>query len=538
MAATTPEASSRLTDWIPLDLKGKPIYAGVDETKRMDQMRSKINAVRNQWNNAEKCSNLVDDIHQAVDTNKFSRELQSLLKDVLSRHRYWADYQRTQTSSRNWSLARTQAISGSYASVLINGANSVLSQIIRLTQKIFNMFTWKIANTAFPNSEPSKDLLQAENYGALELYTTNDGYKKIFGYINQVFRKSEVNEIEIYGAVALVEILTIDLYNFRLANAGCSKYFNFQGIVHRGLSVNPGVLAAFKDLMKQPLANRNFSIPLAFVSTSIDQSRIQEFLDKVEPEKCRMHWKIHIHGLDQRLLGQYRALHPSSIVSTICAMPISRVSEYPNEQEILLRGAFFHILRIYEEKAGDHTVSIAEMVMLNANRDHGSELAENHGEKGQQRKHFGQMCAASRFEICASLAKEHGLPEAHEYKALANAMLDKLRVDHIDAPFNPTLSASWSVPRPSWIGASLSSSFPTFYAKRRERFSRASFKGDDWKSVQEVLDQEYDWQKSDWCNVPRLYSKISQYSPKNLAVSEFWAYFCTFGRHRRRICSR
>lgn len=509
MSTTALETSGRLTDWIPLDLKGKPVYAGIDETKRMDQMRDKINAVRNQWNDPEKCANLIDDIHQAVESDQFSRELRVLLQDVLNAHRYWADHQRTQALAQNNSQVWSRAFTNFYASTGLKGASIIMSHIIKWTKKVLTLFSWKTTSESSRASQISTFHSHREDYGALELYTTNDGYKKIFGYINQVFRKHEVNENEIYGAVALVEILTIDLYNYRLANVGCSKYYNFQGIVHRGLSVNPGVLAAFKDLMNKPLQNRNFSIPLAFVSTSINQNRIQEFLDKAEPGQCRMHWKIHIHGLDRQLLAQYRAVHPSSIVTSICAMPISRVSEYPNEQEVLLRGAFFHILRIYEEKVGDHTVSVAEMVMLNANRDHGSELAGNHGEKGQQRKHFGQMCAASRYEICASLAKDYGLLEASEYKVLAKNMLEKLKVDHIEAPFNPGLSESWSIPRPSWIGASLFTSFPKFYAKRREKFSKSSFKGDDWKAVQEIMDQEYTWQKSDWCNVPRLYGEIA-----------------------------
>lgn len=421
----------------------------------MDKMREKLNAFRVRWNDPEKCHNLMEDIQQALGVDQFGRDLQSALKSVVEKQRYWVDHQRNQ--------------------------DSVQSSVV------------------------SSD---RENYAALELYTTNDGYKKVFGYINQVFRKHDVTDVEARGAVALVELLTIDLYNFRLANVGCSKYYNFQDIVHRGLSVDPAVLQAFQDLMKAPVDKRNFSVPLAFVSTSISQERIQEFLDKTERSKCRMHWKIHVHALDPMLLAQYQAKHPDSIVTTICAMPISRASEFPSEQEVLLRGAFFQILRIYEEQAGEHTVWVIEMVMLNANRDHGSELAENHGEKAEQRKQFGQMCAATRYEICASLAQKYDLPEAEQYRFLADTTLKELSADQIVAPFNPQLSDSWSVPRPSWIGASLSSSFSVSYTRRREKFSRASFAGNDWDTVQEIINQEYAWQKSDWCNVPRLYGKM------------------------------
>lgn len=289
MSNTALETSGRLTDWIPLDLKGKPVYAGIDETKRMDQMRDKINAVRNQWNDSEKCANLIDDIHQAVESDQFSRELRVLLQDVLNAHRYWADHQRTQPLAQNNSQVWSRAFTNSYASTGLKGASFIMSHLIKWTKKVLNLFSWKTTSESSRASRISTFHSHREDYSALKLYTTNDGYKKIFGYINQVFRKHEVNENEIYGAVALVEILTIDLYNYRLANVGCSKYYNFQGIVHRGLSVNPDVLAAFKNLMNKPLQNRNFSIPLAFVSTSINQNRIQEFLDKAEPGQCRMH---------------------------------------------------------------------------------------------------------------------------------------------------------------------------------------------------------------------------------------------------------
>ena len=156
---------ARLSDWIPLDMKGKPMYV----------------------------------VESALKSETFSRDLRSMLHTVLDENRYWADQQR--------SLALPQDLSS------------------------------------------RKD----ENYGALEAYTTNEGYKNIFGHINQIFRKHHIDENEIAGAVALVELLTINLYNLRLANIGCFKYYNFQGIVHRGLSVDQGVLDTFRGLMKEEI---------------------------------------------------------------------------------------------------------------------------------------------------------------------------------------------------------------------------------------------------------------------------------------------
>ena len=449
--------ATRLSDWIPLDMKGKPLYAGINETQRMADIRTRINTVRVEWNDPEKRRDLVQRVETAVKANSFSRDLRSALQAVLKLEKFWAD------QKREASPQGTVVPEGSIAS---------------------------------------------EDYSALEVYTTNDGYKNIFGYINQVFRKHDVDETEIQGAVTLVELLTIDLYNLRLANFGCSKYYNFQGIVHRGLSVDEGVLDTFRGLMSEPLQNRNFSVPLAFVSTSVKLERIQEFLDNTDKGKFRLHWKIHIHELQPSLLAQYHARYPDSVVSTICAMPISQASEFPNEQEILLRGPLFQIVRMYEEPSEDHTVHVVEMLMLNANRDHATELADHQGKNKQQRTHFGQICAATKYQICASLAENYGLSEAAEYENLAKKMLEKLSVDHIDAPFSPKLSDSWSVPRPSWIGASLESSFSKYYAKRRATLSIATH-GGRWDEVQRVMDEEYDWQKADWCNVTRLHGMCS-----------------------------
>ena len=449
------QAALRLTDWTPLDLKGKPMYAGHDETKRMAEVRKRITEVRAKWNDPDQCEKLVEVVKTAVSADKRSRELRADLDLLLYRGRYWADQQR--------------------------------------------------ANTIKPSALEHK---RATDLHALQLYTTNHGYKQLFGHINQVFRVEDVSNDELVGAVALVELLTIDLYNWRLANIGSAKYCNFQGIVHRGLSVGPDVLRAFQELLQRPLAERNFSVPLTFVSTSVSQDNIQEFLNKTEKGKVRLHWKIHVHELDPDLMLQYRKRYPDSIVTSLCAMPISSVSEYANEQEILLRGPAFQIIREYIETAGAHEVNVVEMVMLNTNRDHGSELGQNDGEKGQQRKIFGMMIGASKYEICATLCEKYGLADAQGYKEQAEKKLAELKEAGFNAPFNPNLSKSWSIPRPSWLGTQVEDSFSPFYVARRNRFSIASNKG-SWKEVEEIIDQEYEWQKSDWCNVTRLYSTDS-----------------------------
>lgn len=57
------------------------------------------------------------------------------------------------------------------------------------------------------------------------------------------------------------------------------------------------------------------------------------------------------------------------------------------------------------------------------------------------------------------------------------------------------------------------------YSRRRERFSRASFSGIDWETVRGIILDEYEWQKSDSYNVPRLYGKTIVFRPPLPEVS-------------------
>lgn len=452
-ASSTPEDGSRLESWIPLDMEGKPLYHGIDETERMNKVRPNITRVRTQWNDPQGCQALRHAVEETLNATTLSRELLSELHHVLDVSRYWADHQRFSGSLKRASLDQTPI-----------------------------------------------------NYGALELYTTNSGYKKIFGYINQIFRVVTVDESMIQGAVALVELLTIDVYNLRLNNYGLAQYFNFQGVVHRGMKVSNEVLQAFSHLLSKPLKDRNFSVPLTFVSTTADEKNIQEFLNHARHNEKRLHWKIHVRELDPGLLASYRQEYPDSVVSTICAMPISSVSEYPDEKEVLLRGPSFQLLRMYEAEAADKSVCVLEMVMLNTNRDHGTELAHHHEKYKDQRQLFGRMCAATKYEICASLAEEYGLrEEARQYSALLNETLHMIGHIRTDTSFATAHYNVLATLRPSWIGASLTESFPKFYAQRRAAFSKALYGGKDWSLVEKIIDDEYECQKSDWCNVPRLY---------------------------------
>ena len=69
---------------------------------------------------------------------------------------------------------------------------------------------------------------------------------------------------------------------------------------------------------------------------------------------CPVLFKIHVTSLDKTFLDLYKSYYPDSVVSSICtsicAVDIENISKYSEEQKILLRGAFFQVLRFYESE--------------------------------------------------------------------------------------------------------------------------------------------------------------------------------------------
>ncbi|MTJ32487.1 hypothetical protein FJR37_23490 [Aphanizomenon sp. UHCC 0183] len=124
--------------------------------------------------------------------------------------------------------------------------------------------------------------------------------------------------------------------------------------------------------------------------------------------------------MDEKLLGIYQSLFPTSVVSSICAVPISELSDFPHEEEVLLRGPFFQVINFYQEgMIEEKPLSVIEVVMLNSNRDHPStaELGEN---DSLARNIFGNIVGIRRNKFCLDYCKVNALEDD------ANAYYKKL----------------------------------------------------------------------------------------------------------------
>jgi len=239
---------------------------------------------------------------------------------------------------------------------------------------------------------------------AVWLYTSSLGYDRMFRAVYDIFRTAGPTKDDVRLATFLVEILNIDLYNHWAANPEAQ---NFDGIVYRGMSIARTSYDHFRALAAGAAGLRSFSIPLALNSASVTEEQTQPFMEyglEKHPDYIPVLHKIHVRGLSDDRLALYRKVYPESVVSTICAVPIRSLSAYPTEEEVLLRGPFFELLRTEQHptrRVAGQPVQVFEMLMLNSNRDHFT--TPQTGGNDPARRLFNALVKTQKFEACAEI---------------------------------------------------------------------------------------------------------------------------------------
>jgi hypothetical protein len=273
---------------------------------------------------------------------------------------------------------------------------------------------------------------RCQDHSAIDLYTSELGYRTMFATINAAFRRDNLaaEHLAMRCGVFLVELLSIDLFNYRSANAFAD---NFEGHVYRGMCVSAAEFEMFARLAAGPLPDRYLAIPLAMASAS---RRIENALAFALEESARasrrfpLIWDISVSSLDPSLLTAYHAEFPTSIVTSLCAVPIDRISDYEDEQEVVLRGAHFQIVRMRKLDMGlGRPVAVIEAVMLNSNRDHLTAIASNTGDDRRARDLFRTVVLIHRSEVCARIAAQSDLhADAAWYLSVARSNRHELDV--------------------------------------------------------------------------------------------------------------
>jgi hypothetical protein len=253
---------------------------------------------------------------------------------------------------------------------------------------------------------------QCADYSAIELYTSELGYRTMFATINAAFRRDSLtgDPFAMRCGVFLVELLSIDLFNYRAANRSAD---NFEGQVYRGMCVTAPEFEMFARMAAGPLPERYLAIPLAMASASRSMENAIAFAIEESarrPGRVPLIWNIRVSSLEPSLLATYHAEFPASIVTSLCAVPIDEISDYGDEQEVVLRGAHFQILRIRKLDLGlSGPVAVIDAVMLNSNRDHITAIASNTGDDRRARDLFRTVVLIHRSEVCAQIAAQSGL---------------------------------------------------------------------------------------------------------------------------------
>ena len=270
---------------------------------------------------------------------------------------------------------------------------------------------------------------QANSSNVLDLYTSQFGYNTIFKLLNVAFRTDAVTEQgqekDLHSAVFLIELLNIDLFNYISRNPSQS---GFQGIVYRGVSFTREEIENFRNLTTMAVRDRYWSIPLAMMSASTSMETALTFSlenAKKDPTKLPFLWRIHVANMDPDLLRIYNERFPSSVVTTLCAVPISEVSRFSGEQEVVLRGPFFQFIQLHKESVPDVKnkteiiMDVMDLVMLSSNRDHPSVMEMSAEKRDEARRLFALLVGMTRSRICKNLAHEYGLTsDAEEFSRI------------------------------------------------------------------------------------------------------------------------
>ena len=232
-----------------------------------------------------------------------------------------------------------------------------------------------------------------DKYDLLTYYTTTNGYKQ-YKKLNNLYRKKDLNIDECNLATFFVELLNIDLYNYVYSTP---KVQNFNGTIYRGLNLNATIAASiFDKITKDDIEKRNIGIPLEFMSATLDKNCALLFATKNRKsiKKVPIILEIHVRNLSQTLLNVYKNFYSDSPVTSLCAVPIADLSVEKDEQEVLLRGAFFHVLNVRFE----YGITIIETLMLNSNRDH---ILTNNYNKTNAQSLFRSLISYDK--LCKSL---------------------------------------------------------------------------------------------------------------------------------------
>lgn len=253
---------------------------------------------------------------------------------------------------------------------------------------------------------------QSVHYPSLRVYASTLGYNELFSISSKALRdESLITDSQAVRSNAfLTELLNIDLFRLHETN---ERARNFSGIVYRGLVVNSEQLEQLRGLTNKDIRHRVLAIPLATISATRDIDVIWELFNLHNAGKSPRDLvvlRIHVETLDAAFLQLYQTHFPNSVVTSLCAVPIDELSPYPAEGEVVLRGPWFQVLCLQEQKFETFPqINVMDVVMMSCNRDHPSTMKLEQPNYALAREFFRCITWISRCTKCKKLADEYEL---------------------------------------------------------------------------------------------------------------------------------
>lgn len=287
----------------------------------------------------------------------------------------------------------------------------------RTPNRVSHLFTEK-KNLLFSRPRGFADLCAnpPEDYSAVWLYTSNEGYEALFAWVKDILRSTRATQDEVKLATFVVELINIDLYNYWYRNPQMAAY---EGWMYRGMSMRQSdfdILADKGDSID--IKKRYRSIPLALDSYTTDIDKAQSFINLGKNE-IPVLLSLRAISLSDSSLQFYHSLYPESVVSPICTTSLKELSRFP-EEEVLLRGGFYQILdvRHTQKRIEGEPLRIVEVATMNTNRDHPSTPQR----EKEARKLFGKLVAAERNLYCHRycISRNNTEDANHYFRSLKN----------------------------------------------------------------------------------------------------------------------
>lgn len=136
------------------------------------------------------------------------------------------------------------------------------------------------------------------------------------------------------------------------------------------------------SLMERFVEERYWGVPLSLMPCTVERRMAVHFSERItsqysEMKRNKILLRVNVAALKDENFAVDSSRFSSNVVTPICVVDISNLSELPAEREVGLREPFrvFQLLGISNEERGEkNTLFILDVLVFNTNTDHPSTM--------------------------------------------------------------------------------------------------------------------------------------------------------------------